>query len=38
MDKDFQTSDWRVRPLLKEMVDYARMDAEILLYVFARQS
>jgi ribonuclease D len=36
MDKDFQMSDWRVRPLLKEMVDYARMDAEILLYLFAK--
>lgn len=37
IDKDYQTADWRIRPLLHEMLDYARMDSEVLLYVFMEQ-
>lgn len=37
MSKDYQKSDWRLRPLLKEMVEYAAVDAEILAYIFIRQ-
>lgn len=27
MDKNFQRSDWRIRPLFKEMIQYAAIDA-----------
>lgn len=30
-------ADWRIRPLLNEMLDYARMDAEVLPYLFMDQ-
>ncbi len=30
-------ADWRIRPLLNEMLDYARMDAEVLPYLFMSQ-
>lgn len=36
MDKNFQRSDWRIRPLFKEMVQYAAIDAEVLPYVYLR--
>jgi len=33
-NKEYQTSDWRIRPLPKEMVKYAREDTHYLLYVY----
>jgi len=33
-DKRFQKSDWRVRPLSKESLEYARMDTHYLLYIY----
>lgn len=36
MEKNFQRSDWRIRPLFKEMVQYAAIDAEVLPYVYLR--
>lgn len=36
MLKDFQRSDWRIRPLFKEMVQYAAIDAEVLPYVYLK--
>ncbi|EGF78021.1 hypothetical protein BATDEDRAFT_27210 [Batrachochytrium dendrobatidis JAM81] len=35
-DKRYQLADWRIRPLPKEMVHYARMDTHYLLYIFDR--
>lgn len=32
--KQYQTADWRIRPLPTEMFDYARSDTHFLLYVF----
>lgn len=32
--KQFQTADWRMRPLPPDMFDYARSDTHFLLYVF----
>jgi ribonuclease D len=32
-NKRFQTSDWRTRPLSKDMVQYARTDTHYLLYI-----
>lgn len=32
--KQYQLSDWRVRPLPKELLDYARSDTHYLLYIF----
>ncbi|GIZ48062.1 hypothetical protein CKM354_001113700 [Cercospora kikuchii] len=32
--KQYQTADWRVRPLPKELFDYARSDTHFLLYIF----
>ncbi|KAK4999529.1 exosome nuclease subunit [Elasticomyces elasticus] len=32
--KQYQTADWRIRPLPQEMFDYARSDTHFLLYVF----
>lgn len=36
MEKNFQRSDWRIRPLFKEMIQYAAIDAEVLPYVYLR--
>lgn len=33
-DKKYQIADWRVRPLLPGMFDYARSDTHYLLYIF----
>lgn len=33
-NKTFQLADWRIRPLLKEMIHYARQDTHSLLYVY----
>ena len=33
-NKKFQLADWRVRPLTREMLDYARGDTHYLLYVY----
>lgn len=32
--KQYQTADWRVRPLPTELFDYARSDTHFLLYIF----
>lgn len=32
--KQYQTADWRIRPLPEEMFDYARSDTHFLLYVY----
>lgn len=32
--KQFQLADWRVRPLPKELLDYARADTHYLLYIY----
>lgn len=34
MDKYFQVSDWRVRPLLQGMMDYARNDSHYLIAIY----
>merc|ERR1739848_564847 len=31
MDKTYQTADWGLRPLPKDMLDYASWDAQVLL-------
>lgn len=36
VDKQYQLSDWRIRPLPTEMFKYAREDTHYLLYVFDR--
>jgi exosome complex exonuclease RRP6 len=33
-DKQYQVADWRIRPLPKEMMFYARSDTHFLLYVY----
>ncbi|KAI5842547.1 ribonuclease H-like domain-containing protein [Morchella snyderi] len=33
-DKQYQLADWRIRPLTKEMFDYARSDTHFLLHIF----
>lgn len=33
-EKKYQMADWRVRPLLPAMFDYARSDTHYLLYIF----
>ncbi|KAG6879832.1 hypothetical protein C0992_011115 [Termitomyces sp. T32_za158] len=33
-DKRYQLADWRIRPLPKEMLDYARSDTHFLLYIY----
>ncbi|TCD63167.1 exosome nuclease subunit [Steccherinum ochraceum] len=33
-DKRYQLADWRIRPLPKEMLDYARSDTHYLLYIY----
>ncbi|KAL5015456.1 hypothetical protein ScPMuIL_009726 [Solemya velum] len=35
-DKQYQLADWRIRPLPKELVKYAREDTHYLLYVYDR--
>lgn len=35
MDKQFQVADWRVRPLLTGMLDYARSDSHYLIALYA---
>lgn len=35
-DKQYQLADWRVRPLPKEMIKYARADTHYLLHIFAQ--
>jgi exosome complex exonuclease RRP6 len=37
MDKSYQQADWRVRPLPRKMIDYARMDSGVLLWIWRRQ-
>ncbi|TIA29773.1 hypothetical protein D6C78_10018 [Aureobasidium pullulans] len=32
--KQYQTADWRIRPLPQEMFEYARSDTHFLLYVY----
>ncbi|KAJ9620677.1 exosome nuclease subunit [Knufia peltigerae] len=32
--KQYQTADWRVRPLPKELIDYARSDTHFLLHIY----
>ncbi|KAL1303298.1 hypothetical protein AAFC00_006704 [Neodothiora populina] len=32
--KQYQTADWRIRPLPTEMFEYARSDTHFLLYIF----
>lgn len=32
--KQYQTADWRLRPLPQEMFDYARSDTHFLLYIY----
>lgn len=32
--KQYQTADWRIRPLPPEMLDYARSDTHFLLYIY----
>ena len=34
LDKSYQVSDWRVRPLPQSMLDYARKDSSVLLYLW----
>lgn len=33
-DKKFQLADWRIRPLPKEMITYARMDTHYLIDIY----
>eukprot|EP01006_Ploeotia_vitrea_P039814 TRINITY_DN66381_c6_g2_i1.p1 TRINITY_DN66381_c6_g2~~TRINITY_DN66381_c6_g2_i1.p1 ORF type:complete len:985 (-),score=486.26 TRINITY_DN66381_c6_g2_i1:81-3035(-) len=35
-DKKYQTEDWRVRPLSREMLHYAQQDTHYLLYIYDR--
>ncbi len=34
LDKTFQVADWRIRPLPKGMLDYARYDSHYLIPVY----
>ncbi|CAG9321746.1 unnamed protein product [Blepharisma stoltei] len=36
IDKSFQVSDWRIRPLPSPMLNYARIDAHYLPYLYNR--
>lgn len=36
MKKDYQRSDWRIRPLFQDMLAYAVLDAEVLPHVYLR--
>lgn len=33
MDKSYQTSDWRIRPLPQQMIEYAKMDSCVLVWI-----
>ena len=33
-DKKYQLADWRIRPLSKDMINYARGDTHYLLYIY----
>ncbi|KAG8434784.1 hypothetical protein GDO86_012942 [Hymenochirus boettgeri] len=33
-DKRYQLADWRIRPLPKEMIEYARADTHYLLFIY----
>lgn len=35
-DKQYQLSDWRLRPLTPELINYAREDTHYLLYAYDR--
>ncbi|KAJ3093723.1 exosome nuclease subunit [Physocladia obscura] len=35
-NKKFQLADWRIRPISKEMIKYARIDTHYLLYIYDR--
>lgn len=35
-DKQYQTADWRIRPLTPEMLNYAREDTHYLLNIYDR--
>lgn len=35
-NKEYQNADWRLRPLTKEMLRYAREDTHYLLYIYDR--
>ncbi|KAI9911246.1 hypothetical protein PsorP6_009070 [Peronosclerospora sorghi] len=35
-DKQYQLADWRIRPLEKEMIKYARQDTRYLLFIYDR--
>jgi len=35
-DKKYQLADWRIRPLPKEMIYYARQDTRYLIYLYTR--
>jgi ribonuclease D len=37
ISKDFQRSDWRIRPLFKEMKIYAGTDALLLPFIYLKQ-
>lgn len=37
ISKDFQRSDWRIRPLFKEMINYAGTDALLLPFIYLKQ-
>jgi ribonuclease D len=37
ISKDFQRSDWRIRPLFKEMITYAGTDALLLPFIYFKQ-
>lgn len=32
--KQYQTADWRIRPLPQELIDYARSDTHYLMYIY----
>ncbi|CAD8157141.1 unnamed protein product [Paramecium pentaurelia] len=34
LDKLYQTSDWRIRPLPQQMIEYARLDSASLLFLY----
>ena len=36
LDKFFQVADWRIRPLPKGMLDYARCDSHYLIPIYAQ--
>jgi ribonuclease D len=37
ISKDFQRSDWRIRPLFREMIVYAGTDALLLPFLYLKQ-